>query len=289
MAARIRGRPRMRMRSRPQSGDCVDPTCGFGDSPALALGAGEVALAGFDEDGLFAAEVAYGDGAAGDFGECAVAAVGGQPDGAAHGRGGAVAAGAEAALGVGLELAERAARELGRGGALAALLGGAAAEARALQPELGEALVALLARLQHLEQAGAELAVLRLRPAAARAREPHDSALRVEERSDRDLAVLGQRFEVQTLLGRPGARRAGAAAGDRDEDRARDQVHVHGATEHRGGKAGWGRSGRARLERTDVAGSALGPRGSALVSRWAWRPRAPAVGGVAGRGAHGER
>src|SRR5262245_39472335 len=103
-----------------------------GVPPTLAPTAGEVALAGFDEHGLLAAEVAHGDGAAGDLGEGAVAAVGGHPDGAAHGRGRVLAARAEAALGVCLELADRAARELRRRRTLAAL-GGAGPEAGALE------------------------------------------------------------------------------------------------------------------------------------------------------------
>src|SRR5680860_308493 len=53
----------------------------------LAADSGEVAFAGFDDDRLFAAEVAYGDLAAGDGGQRAVAAVGDRPFGAADGRG----------------------------------------------------------------------------------------------------------------------------------------------------------------------------------------------------------
>ena len=58
-------------------------------------------------DVLAAAEVADCDAAAGDFGERAVAAVGGGPGGAADGGGAVAPAGAEAAAGVGAQPAHR--------------------------------------------------------------------------------------------------------------------------------------------------------------------------------------
>ena len=92
----------------------------------------EVALAGGEGDGAFAAQVAHGDLAALDGGERAVAAVGGDPDRAPDGRGGVAPAGAEAALRAGAQAPDRAPRELrgvgpGRRGCAA---GAAAAESQ---------------------------------------------------------------------------------------------------------------------------------------------------------------
>src|SRR5437763_6810263 len=96
---------------------------------------GQVAVAGVDADGFVAVEVLDVDGAAFDFDQGAVAAVGGVPDRAADGAGGVASAGAEAAFAGGVQRLEDA---FGYGCVRAWLVAGLAGGARLIGGAAGE-------------------------------------------------------------------------------------------------------------------------------------------------------
>ena len=138
----------------PSSNVLVAPAARSGSDP------GQVALAGADDHVLLQAEVAYHNPAALDLRKRAVTAVDDLPHRAANRGGGVPAAGAVAPPGARAEASDRGAAE--RGARALAGAGAAAAEARPLEPQLGQPPRAAGARLQRLEDARGEGA--RLQP-----------------------------------------------------------------------------------------------------------------------------
>jgi hypothetical protein len=187
-------------------------------------------VVGVDEDGFVAVEVFDLDGAAFDFGEGAVAAVGGVPLGAADGAGAVAAFGAEAAVVVaGVEGVEDAAAEAGGvggggvGGGVAGAEGvaGGAGERAFEEGEGGEAFVDAVALLGEFEQAGGEGPGLGFAVFGGRGGESDRALAGVDLGAGGDLAgfgegdeavAFGQRVggEVLTALPRTGAGGAGS-------------------------------------------------------------------------------
>ena len=146
----------------------------------IRLGLGQVALAAGQRDRLLQAEVAHRDPAAPDLRQRAVAAVGDGPLRPAYGRRRVAPARAEAALGV---AAQAALARFERRAAFAPPLAGLGSSVKfdALQLERRQALRARPARLEHLEDAGRERAVLDVALGRApRARDPRPAAARVD-------------------------------------------------------------------------------------------------------------
>src|SRR4051794_23891950 len=189
--------------------------------------AGEVAVAGADEDGAVAGHVADRHRAGADRRARPRAGVGRPPGRAGDGRGVFLAVRAEAPAVVAapeLALGRLALRD--RRGARTAPRR-SAVQRRTAQEDVGEAVRRL--GLAHLEDAAVEGGGLR--PAAVEGgRERDGAAARVEHRADRDRGAGGERREAR----RAGCLHADGAGDRRDDDRA---------AERRGGRGGR-RSGR---------------------------------------------